>query len=317
MPEGDEPTSPYVYVATGSRTGDIQIAARKRGSWTSRPVLIQGLESAEAIQIVPLSPLRVFLVASADRVYLVGAEHGDVIRTFPTIERIHPRTLQCAHSSYRSSQPGSIGLTSLTLCYTGALSGNCILQSFAPAEDSDAIWLRTPAQVPPSSRWCTWDAAKLASKQVDNPGVWVALSDGSAVGIRQRASTGYNDQGRARGNTTEVRHRFPRQKGNSDGFRRWEVWTASVGGRSESDEAQPLFRDAEQSGHLLISELGPMVKVGLTSVAFSFGNVIKLVTVGGHERFEGEGDEKGHEKLMKASGRRRKPGGTPRPRAWS
>lgn len=267
---------------------------------------------------MPLPALGLFLVARADCVYLVGAADGDVVHAFSMNERIQPRSLQCAHSTYRSSQPEPVGLTALMLSYTGEETGQCTLQSFTPAEDRDAIWLRSPSKVPPSSGWCRWDEAKKTSKQVDNPGVWITLSDGSAVGIRQRASPRYSGQGSTEGDTAGVvRRRFPSRRKQSDGFGRWEVWTATAGGRPESDEVQPLFRESEKAGHLLISELGPRVRVGLMSAAFSFGNVIKLVTVGGHERFDGAADEKGQESLMKASGRRRKPGGTPRPRAWT
>lgn len=206
----------------------------------------------------------------------------------------------------------------LTLCYTGAQSTSCTLQSFAPREDSEAIWLRAPPQLSASSGWCTWRGARLTTKHIDDAGVWTVLSDGSAVGIRQRASPGYNDQGTTKGDATEtVRHRFASQKKRAESSERWEVWTASAGGCADADETQPLFQDAEQTGHLLISELGPRVKVGLMSAAFSFGNVIKLVTVGGHERFEGETEETGRGMLVKVSGRRRRPGWAPRPRAWS
>lgn len=38
-------------------------------------------------------------------------------------------------------------------------------------------------------------------------------------------------------------------------------------------------------GELMISKLGPMVKLGTMSVAVAFGNVIKVLTVG-HEYFD-------------------------------
>ncbi len=54
------------------------------------------------------------------------------------------------------------------------------------------------------------------------------------------------------------------------------------------DEAEGWDRQRRQppscSEHLLISELGPMVKVGTSSVAVGFGNVVKVISIG-HGRF--------------------------------
>lgn len=83
-----------------------------------------------------------------------------------------------------------------------------------------------------------------------------------------------------------------------------------------TDETRQLFQNDEKSGHLMVSELGPMIRVGQRSVAFSFGNVVKLMTVGGHERFDvGAGDN--DREHLNVGSRRRKGGVMPRPRAWS
>lgn len=86
-------------------------------------------------------------------------------------------------------------------------------------------------------------------------------------------------------------------------------------GRAKTDETRPLIQEDDKAGHLIVSELGPMVRVGQKTVAFSFGNVVKVVTVGGHERFE-DGTEDQAREYMKTGSRRRKAPMT-RPSAWS
>jgi hypothetical protein len=75
----------------------------------------------------------------------------------------------------------------------------------------------------------------------------------------------------------------------------------------ESYETRPLEDDEDdcRHQHLMISELGPIVKVGAGSAAVGFGDMIKVITVG-HERFSSSADRLGPEDLMNLTNRRRK-----------
>ncbi|KAF7562558.1 hypothetical protein G7046_g1573 [Stylonectria norvegica] len=290
---GIKQSPPRVSLITSSRRGCVHAATREPLTWSSRSVEVEGLDSHDVHQVVPLSSLGLFLIAGADRVHLINLEDYGVIHTFRT-ETMQQRTLQSAYAFRESSQTGDRGLITFTICYTRADSGDCILQTYKPLEEGGLICYHS--SVPPTSRgWCSWDTAIETRKHVENPGTWSVLSDSSVVGIRQKSRRPDSDDAGGRRRADGLRHRSPRKDVGRDPFGRWEVWTVSQGGRLRTDETRPLFQDDEQAGHLIVSDLGPMIRVGQRSVAFSFGNVVKLVTVGGQERFEGSAERRSRE----------------------
>ncbi|POR33996.1 Sterol regulatory element-binding protein cleavage-activating protein [Tolypocladium paradoxum] len=307
--EASAPTAQPVILAV-SKQGAVHMACRKEATWQSRRLAIEGLGQSGANNVESLSRLNLFLVAATDCVHLVRAEDGVVLRTLQTGKML-PRPLKCAYACHRLSQPGSTGLTFFTLGYVEADSRDCILRTFVPSDDCDAIYLQTPTETR-SSDWCTWDSAKETSKRIADPGAWEVVSDGSAVGIRHKQWPGKDSRGSP---SSGLRNRYSKRGPEPDAFEGWEVWTASPGGRAEADECRRLIKDGEQAKHLFITELGPKVKVGLNSVAFAFGDMIKLVIVGGPARLgDGAGDAT-RESLMKTGSRRRKPGTVARTRA--
>lgn len=264
--------------------------------------------------MVPLSSLGLFLIAGASRVHLVDMEDYNLVHTFST-EPMVQRSLQNAFFSRPSSQSGFNGLAWFTLCYTGAESGDCIVQTFVPPGEHDMIYYQSSV-VPETRGWCAWESVKETKRHIENPGSWSVLSDGCVVGIRQKSNRVLDVETNGRRKTDGLRHRSPRKEPGRDLFGRWEIWTAPQSGQLRTDETRPLFQDNERAGHLIVTDIGPMVRVGQRSVAFSFGNVVKLVTVGGHERFENSMTNKSLEHLNIGS-RRRKPGALVRPRAWT
>lgn len=309
---GDIKQSPSrISIVTTSRRGCVHAATREPLSWNSRSVQVEGADSSDAHQVVPLSLLGLFLIARTDCVHLIKLEDYSVVHTFRT-EAMQPRSLQSAFTRAKSSLTGASGLNSFTICYTAAESGDCIMQTFLP-KDADGMICHNSIVTPTRRGWCTWESAHETKKHVENPGSWNVLSDTSVVGIRQKPRKDKTSELEIRRKTEGLRHRSPRKDTGRDLFGRWEVWTVSQGGKVKTDETRPLFQDDEQAGHLIVSELGPMIRVAKRSVAFSFGNVVKLVTVGGHERFE-EGKSRDY---LNVGSRRRKGNVPPRPRAWS
>ncbi|KAG8360363.1 hypothetical protein FVEN_g1877 [Fusarium venenatum] len=306
--------SPLLAIITASRRGCVHAATKETLSWNSRSVELEGTEHDEVHQVVPLASLGLFLIAGTIRVHLVNMEDYSLVHTFLT-ERMAPRSLQSAFFSRSSSRLGIDGLAWFTLCYTSAETGDCVVQTFAPLDDHDMIYYQNSA-TPSSSGWCAWESAKETKKHVQNPGSWSILSDGSVVGIRQKSNRALDAQTNGRRKTEGLRHRSPRKESGRDLFGRWEIWSAPQSGFLRMDETRPLFQADERAGHLIVTELGPVVRVGQRSIAFSFGNVVKLVTVGGHERFDNSATDNDSEHLNVGS-RRRKPGALVRPRAWS
>ncbi|RGP60697.1 hypothetical protein FLONG3_10753 [Fusarium longipes] len=311
---GSNKASPLVAIITASRRGCVHAATKETLSWNSRSVELEGIEHDEVHQVVPLASLGLFLIAGASRVHLINMEDYSLVHTFST-ERMSPRSLQSAFSSRSSSQLGINGLTWFILCYTGAETGDCVVQTFVPLDDRDMIYYQNSA-TPSGNGYCAWESAKEVKRHIQNPGSWSVLSDGSIVGIRQKSNRAIDVQTNGQRKTEGLRHRSPRKEPGRDLFGRWEIWSTPQSGLLRTDETRPLFQAGERAGHLIVTELGPVVRVGQRSIAFSFGNVVKLVTVGGHERFDTSATDKNSEHLNVGS-RRRKPGALVRPRAWS
>lgn len=68
--------------------------------------------------------------------------------------------------------------------------------------------------------------------------------------------------------------------------------------------------------HLLISQLGPAVKVGTSSMAIGFGNDVKVITIG-HEQFGNLADVLEVDNMLNLGSRRRKATANSRSRAHS
>ncbi|PHH81171.1 hypothetical protein CDD80_3 [Ophiocordyceps camponoti-rufipedis] len=287
-----------------SRQGEVHMATRDNGVWTRRRLAIEGLDETGAHSIQVVAMLNLFVVAGGDRAHLIDGKDGGVLQTLRTAKML-PRPLRCAYTRHGSSQPESMGLASFTLGYVEADSRDCILQTYVPPEDCDAIYLRTPCEAR-TYNWCTWESARETRKRVADPGVWEMVSDGSAVGIRFHRPVGKGYQVKA---MSGLRNRYGKREAEPDPFEGWQVWMeSSPGCRHEESESHRLIKDGEQAGHLLVTEVGPKARVGLNSVAFAFGDMIKLVIVGPKVRLKERPEGRAGEALMmSAGGRRRKP----------
>jgi len=72
------------------------------------------------------------------------------------------------------------------------------------------------------------------------------------------------------------------------------------------DENNDSFNGYDHS--LLVSNCGPITKIGQRSVGVGFGNVVKVITVG-HERYD-SAEELSGDATLAVAGRRRKPQGS-------
>ena len=255
--------------------------------------------------------LGLFLVATLSRVHIFSIDNREYLYTVET-EEMKPRSLQCAYSTQRIAHVEIPSITSATLSYVAAETGDGILHTFTPSEDFDSICLQGPSGAT-DGEGCEWGDATVTKRRVRNPGHFCILSDGSACGIRRKKAPEAEAPTQAGDGGEGLRKRFAGRSTTKTTPIEWEAWTISPSLRTGTDEEEPLFKKDEQPSHLLISDLGPKVRVGLMSVAFAFGNVIKLVTVGGPERFDMATDDG----LMNLASRRRKAGSICRPRAWT
>lgn len=280
--------------------------------WEEQKLLAGRLAGDEVHQVVPLSPLPYFLASSRTEVLLISLEDGTTSWSFP-VEQMRPRSLACAFTPYRSPNDLPIGLVSFTLSYLALDSGDCVLHTFTPPEDDDAVCLQSVGDDSLVSGWCSWDDARERKKHIGNPGVWRILCDGSALGLRRRPRAELRRRRRQEA-PSGVRNRIPSAASQELGaFSCWELWRVASSDWEEADETMSLFPDDEDAGHLIVCDLGPSVRVGPTSVAFAYGNVIKLATLSGHKPFEVGVKEVGRDSPVNVPTRRRRPGTTAKP----
>ncbi|KAH0493719.1 hypothetical protein TgHK011_000373 [Trichoderma gracile] len=306
---------PSVSLVATSRNGDVRIMERNGLQWQKHKLLAGRLAADEVHQVVPLSPLPYFLASSRTKIHLINLNDGTTSWSFP-VEEMRPRSLACAFTCYRSCNDLPIGLVSFTFSYLALGSGDCVLHTFTPPEDDDAICLQSVDDDSLVSGWCGWEDARERKKHISNPGVWRILSDGSALGLRRRPSAELRRRRRQEA-TSGLRNRIP-SAGSRDlrgAPSCWELWRVASSDWEEADETMSLFPDGEDAGHLVVCDLGPRVRVGPTSVAFAYGNVIKLATLSGHKPFEVGVKEASRESPVNVPTRRRRLGPTAKPGA--
>ena len=301
-----------LFIVAASRAGAVHVVRRSRSGWQSRAIAAAAFGSQRVHQILGMSTLGLCIVATSTLVHVLNVGNCEILHTVPTAP-MRPRSLQSAYVTQRIAHVDSPGITSSTISYVEAETGDCILHTFTPPEDVDSICLGVPSGAM-DGEGCEWSAAIVTKRRVKNPGQFNILRDGSLVGIRRRKTpeTEGKDGGEAKDG---LRNRFSGRGATRNRPIEWEAWTISPSARTGADEEQPLFRKGEQPNHLLISDLGPRARVGMMSAAFAFGNVIKLITVGGPERFD-VAMEEGSDKHLNFASRRRK-GASWRPRAWT
>ncbi|ROT43150.1 hypothetical protein SODALDRAFT_32012 [Sodiomyces alkalinus F11] len=295
-------------ILTASRKGCIHVATHHgHGDWTSE-ALGDTLEHHDASQVVPLPDLDCFLIARQSSVDLMDGKRNYLIHTFHT-QPIRPRTLRYFHSARRKPQCSSVGLRWFGLAYDHAETGDCIIQTYTPTVEGDLICFRDPA-IPPSQTCCDWSETDVAERKIVNPGTWMALPNGSVVGVRQNIPPSRPPSRDWFSGHPGLRRRIyepHKSEWKPKWPDTWEVWVAMQSGRGEIYETAPLDADNDSGNHLMVSGLGPMVQAGTSSVVVGFGNILKLITVG-HERFElGRTSARGEEVLNLGS-RRRRPG---------
>ncbi|QBZ56972.1 hypothetical protein PoMZ_01890 [Pyricularia oryzae] len=309
VPLADNPTSSQATsFLTLSRRSCIHKGTAIGDQWETEEVKLPSGEK-DIHAVLPMPSYSAYLAVRTSSVELVDFATSSVIHTFLT-DQIQPRTLNFFHSYPRKTESGAKGLSSFTLVYVKAESGDCILQTYLPdAEEGGTISIRnSPAG---ACGGYSWKETREVRRTVENPGSWAALPSGCVVGIRQkrpRKSTPppeppvhTNGKLRRRRATPPLQYLSGSRAEDNH-----EVWTVTQLEKKGDYNTRPLMLEDEEvllDQHLMISELGPMVKVGMGSVAVAFGNIIKIITIG-HERFgRGFYDSDGL-----VGSRRRKPG---------
>lgn len=291
-----------IQILSLSRNGEAFISREMETGWRCEGLALNAVNDTTLHQVVPLSPHPLFLIGSISSVYLVSAQDGVVQHIFAT-EPMVSRSIQCEYSDTRYNVPASgIGYSAFTIAYTAASTEECIVTSYHPAEGSEAIAACAPSGGA-GGGWCTWEEAIEMKKRIKEPGTWGIVKGKSVIGVRQEPNAPRSTGPRV------FRRRSAVPRGNTGAPTKWQAWTVATDGYPEADDVRSLFPDGPGSEELLVVPgLGPRAKIGVRSVAFSLGNVIKVVSAGGPERYSVD-DDSAVEPLLTKDSRRGRHGG--------
>ena len=250
-------------------------------------------------------------MATPSRIFVFNVDLEEVQFSF-AVENMRPRSLRCFHEPSIKPLRRFACVSQLAFAYEEASSGNLVVLRYSPSEDCSGIWIKTPQQS--KGGFCSWKDCKVLKKRVENPGVWELLPNGQVAGIRKLKATGGTQIDIRKG----LRHRKRRdlELYNDKIFEDWELWTTSTSSET-SGRVQPLFQDSDTSGHLFVSNIGPRSPAGESSLAFAFGNVLKIVTLSTAGNPESENTEPPQDTFWKGGTRRGRLVASGRARAWS
>jgi hypothetical protein len=310
---------------TASRKSCIHIVNQDDEGWISKEVKLtqhgEERESKGIHSLIPIPPLSLYLVGRGRSVELVDLESTCIIATFRT-DTMKPRSLR----HVASVRPQQNGLASLTLAYVDAGTEDLVIRTYLPEDETDVIYSYNPVDARNGHRQ-SWAAEREITRRVHSPGTWEALSNGSIVGVRRRRPP-TDGHGKLPAAVPILRHfsnsRQDTTPSSGSDDDPWEAWVMSHL-ETTSDVEERLLDDFPMESRsrtkayvptqLMISELGPMAKLGTMSVAVGFGNMVKVISVG-HEHFDKAQDRLGNSANMRnMMGRKRKTAGLARIRA--
>lgn len=231
-----------------------------------------------------------YLIGRSQSVDLVDLDSSTIIHTFQT-EMMRPRTLK--HICFPRLQRS--GLVPLTLCYISAESGDLVVHTYRPNSESDPA----DSHVSPEQHaggQSPWDQMTEVRKHVENPGVWEALPGGSIVGVRQKRAISPPSRSitASAASPFGLRRRvgIPPETRDASSAQGWEAWVIDRPDAKDDFETRPLDGQEDEEDELgttplMISELGPMTRLGSLSLAVGFGDVVKVISVG-NEYFDHE-----------------------------
>lgn len=248
-----------------------------------------------------------YMVVWSSSVDLVDLDSSKVIHTFTT-EPMQSRSLRFVYRGHRNGPAKRGTVSSMTLAYNSSENGDCIIQTYSPGDEYENIWFSTAAGLPARSS-CGWDETKQTTRRIANPGTWTPLRNGCIMGVRRIQEAPPDGATRGRIPTfapSGLRRRGHIQAphGRPKSNETWEIWVLTRLEQEGNYETKPLLAP-DAPATLMISELGPMVKVGYGSAAVGFGNVVKIITLG-HEWFDEHVDEDPKNEQSMTSRRRRR-----------
>ncbi|KAK4172343.1 putative sterol regulatory element-binding protein [Triangularia setosa] len=282
---------PPIAILTASRKSCVHLVRQQENEWLSTEINFGEREAKDVHCLLPIPALSAYLIGRSRSVDLVDLESSTILHTFPT-EAMQPRTLK--HIPLMRAHQSN--LTSLTLSYVSSETGDLVVQTYLPEKEDDNLMSYCPSERRSGGHRRLGELAER-KRRIANPGVWEALPSGNILGVRRKqtpaarprsvSNTSLANGLRWRGVGSQQANGHPPE---ATQLPKWESWVVNHPESSGGFETQLLDDpgspdDPKNKNHLMISEIGPMIKFGTMSVAVALGNVVKVISVG-HEHFD-------------------------------
>ena len=277
-----------IQLVTTSQSGCFHIVSQSESDWISEGFHPSNHEgNFHTLNIIPLPALNAFLACQSNTIDLIDCSTRKTIRTFAT-PHLEAKTLKCHYFQRQVSASDAIHLKSFTLAYTRKDTRNCIIQTYAPSQNGSPIRFHNPNQ-PSHDAFYPWPDVCEDTHSIDNPGDWQLLQSGHIIGIRKCTPApqeqrpqhiSYLSTGLRRRIRPPPCSTMPEAQPTCP-FEIWTFFPSFVPSAQIEQATQPLTHPSEMDHLLLVSSVGPMVKVSTRSIAVALGNVVKLITVSG------------------------------------
>lgn len=300
-----------------SKKNCIHYARQIGHEWDSQEVKLVGNEERD-VHSLATTPYSMYVIGRSCTADLVDLETSTVVHTFQTepMRRGSMRVI-CSERSLQSGVP-------LTLVYVHADTGDLVIQSYQTENEDGVIRNNRPDTVRMMA-WSgtkevkkrienpgVWEALSSGSIVGVGKGPRVrrsrdpqpaSLSTSAQPVEGGRGLSAVNGGLRWRGTNNAA---VSPTKNSATENKRWEAWVVNHPGAEDgSFETRPLVDDGNNNGkntedqqlvqddflfpssgsNLMVSQLGPIVKLGNASIAVGFGTEVKVVSVG-HEHFD-------------------------------
>lgn len=228
------------------------------------------------LQAVP--KLGMVMLCYANEIMII---HNSSLKTIGKIAMSNARSgsVRVLHSyTTRCQVCGSVAVTQLSIVFTDANSGECVMLSHVAASDDEVeepghICLTSPAES------CTHlTSLQHHEHRLRSPGAWEGTTANAIAGVRRRpveaarvcSSIAKNGPG-----SSLRQRRAARSRDDSDAeSEEWEAYVYLPNGELHTT---PLAVPSDNDGQLYVAEPGPACRAGPASVAVALGNTIHIV----------------------------------------
>jgi hypothetical protein len=309
----------FCVVALSRTSGVYEVAFQRGGNTITSiydvdPRLSLNAKDDRVRHITIYPALGVYLAVRSQGLDLIDITTRVLIHSLDLLIN-QPHSVRMLHSVIRECRTClSSAVHSLSIVFSDAENQACAIRTYTALEDHGSLICLRPT-TNSNVRTCKGlEAAEVTPQQMENPGLWEATAVQYVVGIRHCHSTGSPSsttsgaelglsasdlKRRLSSSKMRLRPGGPLLRSNSNenspssflnvplsstaaspDSEEWEVWSLSSTGETQVTKLSSI-------SDLLVDSPGPMVKLGKRSVAVAFGNVIKVITVGG-DHFEEE-----------------------------